>query len=654
LLIFVATFCFSVAAQDDVSYELQNNVHLQMLKQAKQLHREYRFAEAIAICEDIINSHTAESHILDSARLQIVVCENSRNLVNYVFEPKITGKQQIAINEFIRSYDSLQNGYFAPIAKSMLMDADEGNEHNLPVVFYPNSNSQNANVIYFSSYGKDGKSGLDIYKINRIDDTLWSEPELLETTVNTQFDEIYPYVTEDGKTLYFASNGHYGMGGFDLFKCTFDTKTGTWKQAENLGFPLSSPYDDFLYIPDNDNEFACFSSTRNCDNGNVFIYKTEIAVNPNYKSVDNYKELQQIAVLDVAVEDTEDDEIIEINIEGLKDNENYIQMLKAARYYNCKFNEIQKSLDSLRDKISDVDDVERQNIESSILNKENELFDVQTVVSRLSIYISKSEFDFITKAIQPTLNDDLKLFADIEVQTKKERKNNIETFGKKTHGNLKSSPDINVLPHQLTEQEMFSFTVNEKIIVAHDYELPNDLVYRIQVISIPTDKEIEQEFFKNCSPITTEIYKNMRRYYIGLFRKQTDAETAMIQLKTLGFKDIFISAWNNKESITLREAKNVEAKQKFPIITKTNPKIDNNINKIYRVTIGTVDDQKTVMQIISKYAVGKDISKIINSDNKIVYSIGNFTTFEQAVDLREKFIAHEITDVNVNELTTNN
>ncbi|MDR0420195.1 MAG: hypothetical protein LBH30_01900 [Prevotellaceae bacterium] len=654
MLIFVATFCFSVAAQDDVSYELQNNVHLQMLKQAKQLHREYRFAEAIAICEDIINSHTAESHILDSARLQIVVCENSRNLVNYVFEPKITGKQQIAINEFIRSYDSLQNGYFAPIAKSMLMDADEGNEHNLPVVFYPNSNSQNANVIYFSSYGKDGKSGLDIYKINRIDDTLWSEPELLETTVNTQFDEIYPYVTEDGKTLYFASNGHYGMGGFDLFKCTFDTKTGTWKQAENLGFPLSSPYDDFLYIPDNDNEFACFSSTRNCDNGNVFIYKTEIAVNPNYKSVDNYKELQQIAVLDVAVEDTEDDEIIEINIEGLKDNENYIQMLKAARYYNCKFNEIQKSLDSLRDKISDVDDVERQNIESSILNKENELFDVQTVVSRLSIYISKSEFDFITKAIQPTLNDDLKLFADIEVQTKKERKNNIETFGKKTHGNLKSSPDINVLPHQLTEQEMFSFTVNEKIIVAHDYELPNDLVYRIQVISIPTDKEIEQEFFKNCSPITTEIYKNMRRYYIGLFRKQTDAETAMIQLKTLGFKDIFISAWNNKESITLREAKNVEAKQKFPIITKTNPKIDNNINKIYRVTIGTVDDQKTVMQIISKYAVGKDISKIINSDNKIVYSIGNFTTFEQAVDLREKFIAHEITDVNVNELTTNN
>ncbi|MDR1348049.1 MAG: hypothetical protein LBJ63_06430 [Prevotellaceae bacterium] len=653
LLIFAVVFCFSVAAQDDVSSELQSNVYSQMLKQAKQLHREYRFAETINICENIINSHTPDSNILDSTRLQIVVSENSRNLVNYIFEPKIAGKQKAEINSFISIYDSLENGYFAPVSKSMLMDADKGNEHSLPVAFYPGSNSKNANVIYFSSYGKDGKTGLDIYKINRINDTVWSEPELLEATVNTQFDEIYPYLAEDGKTLYFASDGHYGMGGFDLFKCSFDEKKGTWTQAENLGFPFSSPYDEFLYVPDNGNEFACFGSTRDCEQGNIFVYKTEITINPQYKSVVNHEELQQIAILDVAVENTEEDEDVEINIEGLKNNEIYIQMLKAARYYNSKFNDTQKSLDSLRDRISNIDSAERQYLEKQILNKENELFDMQSIVSQVSIYISQSEFDFITKGIQPALNDDLKSVVSFDIPIKKEIKNNIEIFGKQTYGNLQSAPDIKIQFNQPAEQDMFCFTVNEKITVAHDYVLPDDLVYRIQIISVPIDKKVELEFFKNCSPITTETYKNMRRYYAGLFRKETDAEMAMAQLKTLGFKDIFISAWNNKKAITLREAKNIESKQNLSA-AKANLETNTVINKIYRITVGPINEQKSVIELINKYADGKDISKKINSDNKIVYSIGNFTTFEQAVDLRDKLFANKITDVNVNELTINN
>ncbi|MDR1198864.1 MAG: hypothetical protein LBK94_07640 [Prevotellaceae bacterium] len=653
LLIFAVACCFSVAAQDDVSSELHGNIYSQMLKQARQLHREYRFAEAIDICENIVNSHTSDSDILDSARLQIIVSENSRNLVNYIFEPKIAGKRKIEINSFISIYDSLKNGYFAPVSGSMLMDADKGNEHSLPVTFYPNSNSKNANVIYFSSYGRDGKTGLDIYKINRIDDTVWSEPELLEATVNTQFDEIYPYLAEDGKTLYFASNGHYGMGGFDLFKCTFDEKKGTWMQAENLGFPFSSPYDEFLYIPDNNNEFACLSSTRNCDEDDIFVYKTEVAINPKYKSVADHEELQQIAILDVAVENTEEDEHVEINIEGLKNNEVYIQLLKAARYYNGKFNCTQKSLDSLRDKISDIDNSERQDLENQILNRENELFDMQSVVSQLSIYISQSEFDFITKGIQPTLNDGLKSVVNFDIPIKKEIKVNIEVFGKQTYGNLQSAPDIKIQSCQPSEQDMFRFTVNGKIIVEHDYILPDDLVYRIQIISVPVDKKIEQEFFKNCSPITTEVYKNVRRYYAGLFRKQTDAEMAMAQLKTLGFKDIFISAWNNKKAITLREAKNMESKQKLTT-AKTSPETVVGINKIYRITVGPINEQKSVIELINKYADGKDISKKINSDNKIVYSIGNFTTFEQAVDLCDRLVANKITDVNVNELTINN
>jgi hypothetical protein len=648
-------FCFSASAQGNVSVESQRDTYLYLLQQAKQLHREYRFAEAIAVCESIINSRIAASDILDSAKLQIAVCENSRNLVHYMFSPKIVGKQKVALDDFITYYDSFKNGYFAPRAKSMLLDADNGKEHDLSMVFYPDQNSKNADVIYFSSYGKYGESGLDIYKIHRINDAIWSEPELLESTVNTHFDEIYPYISEDGKTLYFASNGHYGMGGFDLFKCVRDEKTGTWKQAENLGFPLSSPFDDFLYIPDNDNAYACFASTRNCDYKNIFVYKTEITINPDYKSVDDYKQLQQIAALDISVENenNDNDDKVDVNIEGLQNNEDYKQMLKAIRYYSNKFNETQKLLDDLRNKIIDTENTEYQNIEKQILDKETELFEMLSVVSELSIYISKSEYDFITKGIQPALDDNLKSIVNIELPAKKEIQNKEETFGKKISDNVRQSPNIEMTTPSLTERDMFGFKITENVIIADDYVLPDDLIYRIQVISVPADKKVEPDFFNYCSPVTSELYKNVRRYYVGLFKKQTDAENAMLQLKALGFKDILISAWNNKEAITLREAKNIESKKTI-LAAEPSKKTETIVNKTYRIVIGPVDEKAPVVQLIIKYASGKDISKIINPDKKIVYNVGNFTTFEQAVDLRDKLIANEIADVNINEITINN
>ncbi|MDR2126458.1 MAG: hypothetical protein LBP63_06495 [Prevotellaceae bacterium] len=645
LSIFTVVFFCPASAQNEVLPEPQNNtyVYVQLLQQAKRLHREYRFAEAIDVCKTIINSNAVRPDILDSAKVQIAVCENSRNLVNYTFKPKITGKQKVNINNFINSYDSLPNGYFAPAAQSMLMDADKG-KHNLPPVFYPVQNSKNADVIYFSSYGKYGKNGLDIYKIHRINDTLWSEPEALETTVNTQFDEIYPCISEDGKTLYFTSNGHYGMGGFDLFKCTFDTEKNTWKQAENLGFPLSSVYDDFLYIPDNNNDFACFASTRNCDRENIYIYKTEIIINPEYKPIEDYEKLQQLANLDVTADsnNTKNDNI-EVNIEELKNNGDYIKMLKAAQYYNNKFSEIQKSLDSLRENIYNTENTKHQNIEQQILNKENELFDMQHTVSQLSIYISKSEYEFITEKIQPVLSDDLKSIVNIEYAVKKETATDKGNFGNKTYNNMRQSPHIEIATRQPEEQDMFNFTVNEQTIMIHDYTLPDELIYRIHVISAPDGKKIEPDFFKNCSPVTTELHKNNRRYYIGLFRKYTDAEMAANRLKTLGFNDIFISAWNSRQTVTLNEAKKIESKQKPPAA-----KIES--NKIYRLTVGINNNEKQVIQLVNKYANGKDISKIINSRNKIIYNIGNFTTFEQAIDLREKLIANGITDVNINEV----
>ena len=658
-LLFILAFLMgvSVFAQEENLLDKQEENCFQLLQRAKQLHHEFRFADAVAACEEIINSRFVSVDILDSARLLLAVCENSRTLVQYMYKPKITGKQKVSIYDFVMYYDNFENGYFAPPAKSMLMPSDEDKEDKLPLTFYYNENSKNADVIYFSSYGKSGESGLDIYKIHRINDNVWSEPEMLGNTVNTHSDEIYPYLSEDGKTLYFASNGHYGMGGFDLFKCVLDEKSGTWGQAENLGFPFSSPHDDFLYIPDNNNHFACFASTRNCDNNSIFVYKTEVLLNPKFESISDSKQLTKIAELDIFEDEklNENNNDITVNVQGLQNNSDYLAMLKAARYYSDMFKQNQQLLDKLRNEIFDAKTSEtRANITKQIIEKETEIFEMQAVVSELSIYISKSEFDFITKGIQPTLTDKIQELVNIEITNKSEKKkNNDENFGKQRASNLRLPPVIEIQLPKATKPDMFNFTTKGEIIFEHDYVLPEGLTYRIQIASIPANKNLEPDFFKNCSPVTTEKYKNLRRYYIGLFRKNADAENALKYLKSLGFKDAFISAWKDAKTISLKDAKTVEAKEqpKLPVAEK---KSELSQTKIYRITIGPIGEQKPVIQLVNKYAAGKDISKKTNPDNKIVYIVGNFTTFEQSDALREKLVENGISEVSINEIIINN
>ena len=104
--------------------------------------------------------------------------------------------------------------------------------------------SPDEKTLYFSSDYKNGMGGKDIWKSVRQGKNTWSTPENLGGNVNTEGDEVYPYAAADG-TLYFSSNGRGGMGGLDIFK--YYTKDGVTK-TENLQYPLNSAGDDFGII----------------------------------------------------------------------------------------------------------------------------------------------------------------------------------------------------------------------------------------------------------------------------------------------------------------------------------------------------------------------------------------------------------------------
>ncbi len=131
--------------------------------------------------------------------------------------------------------------------------------------------SPDGKYLYFVSEIKS-YGGKDIFRARLVGANDFSGIENLGPAINTKGDEMFPYV-RDSATLYFASEGHPGMGGLDLFKATRDS-LGAW-HVENMGYPVNSAGDDFGITFEGAKEKGFFSSNRNDSRGYDHIYSFE-------------------------------------------------------------------------------------------------------------------------------------------------------------------------------------------------------------------------------------------------------------------------------------------------------------------------------------------------------------------------------------------
>ena len=128
--------------------------------------------------------------------------------------------------------------------------------------------------LYFVSDAVGGQGGKDIFRA-RINGNDFGPMENLGPEINTEGDELFPYV-RDSVTLYFASNGHPGMGGLDLFRATLDS-TEHW-HVENMRSPINSNGDDFGITFEGVHERGFFSSNRNDARGYDHLYSFELPI----------------------------------------------------------------------------------------------------------------------------------------------------------------------------------------------------------------------------------------------------------------------------------------------------------------------------------------------------------------------------------------
>ena len=137
--------------------------------------------------------------------------------------------------------------------------------------------SADGKTLYFirGLRGRNDTNNSDIYMSKLLSNGTWSTPERLSDVINTPFHEESVLIHPDGKTLYFASRGHTGMGGSDLFVSRMDTK-GNWGKPENLGYPINTMYDENSLMVTADGEIAFFASDRKGGFGDLDIYYFEM------------------------------------------------------------------------------------------------------------------------------------------------------------------------------------------------------------------------------------------------------------------------------------------------------------------------------------------------------------------------------------------
>jgi outer membrane protein OmpA-like peptidoglycan-associated protein len=128
-------------------------------------------------------------------------------------------------------------------------------------------------TVFFVSDRWDGVGGKDIWITTRKKNDRFTPPSNIGPEINTPLDEEAVYVTPDGQTLFFASNGHPGFGGFDIFKTEKD-ENGEWAEPVNIGQPFNSPHDDLFYHPSASDSLVVFlSSSRPGGYGGLDLYK---------------------------------------------------------------------------------------------------------------------------------------------------------------------------------------------------------------------------------------------------------------------------------------------------------------------------------------------------------------------------------------------
>ncbi|MBI3511622.1 MAG: PD40 domain-containing protein [Bacteroidetes bacterium] len=180
---------------------------------------------------------------------------------------------------FLSEYDKTKNVYKKPVRLDESINSTKGYEIAATI-------SNDGSTIYFASDRAGGSGGIDLFVSNRLPNGKWGMPQNLGAEINTSADEDFPSLSPDGKTLYFSSKGHTSMGGYDIFKADWDDATKKFTGVKNLGYPINTPEDNSNFRISDNGRYGYVAMHREDALGDLDIYRVVFNdVEPNYSVV---------------------------------------------------------------------------------------------------------------------------------------------------------------------------------------------------------------------------------------------------------------------------------------------------------------------------------------------------------------------------------
>lgn len=596
------------------------------LKTAAELHKNYRFSEAAEIYRTFLagrpdSTLTDESELNLNAEIQIqlLACENGKNLLKYGLSPKLALKKKFPARTFFLNYPGL--------AKNVWITPPEEYTH-IPedTLFNVMNTHKNAKAMVFSA--KDESGAWNIMYSVKLNDSIWSVPQIVNENITTAGDEILPHLSPCGKKLYFASNGHSGMGGYDLYVSEWNNETSDWDTAQNLGFPFSSTGNDYLYYETPDGHHTIFSSDRETSKNEVTTYVTLTEVMPLKHEI-YQKEAPLRATFSLSSKNASPaDQIAHNSEDNANQHPEYVKYKNAVGKMKQQQEELEKALTMLqiaRDEYSNTaDSLKRIEMEKQISLQEMSTLMLGEAVNTSIAAVQEMELDMISKGIDTYIPED-------EINTNENFEDEEELAGNFVFADatIKGTPVFNF--EKIEPAKDYTLKMEKEAHIADLSELPSGLVYHIQLMTAP--KKAHLRALKGFSPVFERKVQSGYTYSVGVFRTHAEAIKHLNTVRKRGFPTALITAYNNGSSVPMRKARELEKQD----------------NSIYRVTISGYETLPGEAISIIKANTNRDIAKA-NVNGIMKYVIGPFTNKSQAEALSLALMSQNVTGVEIEKI----
>ncbi len=405
--------------------------------------------------------------------------------------------------------------------------------------------SDEKTIFFASDYLSDGEH-LDLFYTQLDNKGKWSEPKQL-SKFNTDFDEDSPFLSNDS-TFYFSSNGKNSIGGYDVFKSTYDRISKAWGPPENLGYPINTVADDLYYTTEG--KLAYLSSNRLGGYGSLDLYRVFLfnRVKVQGRLLDKNQQPITDAEIDVKYDNS--------NIKSYTDaNGDYELFVPINKKMHVTF--IKDSLNMFEgDYIANISFEDENHNEFNFfidyLNGDPTELDGQgdnKVVKHLNIDIKNDNQE--NQIIASVPETDEKVWTDSMNIAARELKRAELGRREMSIANEKGEEKADILSSNLklrdatireSNKKQPRVNIDNQPIQVEDFKKPTKSTYTVQILAMSRLEANNKYFDKvDLAPVKNKDGKDgLKRFFVGEYKSFEDAKRAMNLLRGSGYDDAFI------------------------------------------------------------------------------------------------------------------